>query len=437
MKKLLSLVLVLVIVMTSAVALADLASAKPTDPSANRGISIQPAGPNPWPTDRTSPTTGRNLDELLANEDEYQDGFMGMAVTGQYYPVMVQHCGFAGGVGIGAPFYGSYADVFYELAKSSAGHSRMCMIFNDFLPNYAGASRSTRVGYIWIRQEGDAPYFYQGAQVTDGGPTDVEKATTDLKLPWSGSRDVPWSQKVLFNGLAGSKQWLKYKYRIQPSELFSECNVVWDLAAAYNELLGADRSFENHNHTWKFGDMAVAGEDAEKIYVLFKDDSAKQLDAGKNTYYYYNSYYEYSPEENVYHRYMIEDLNNMDTSIPFEEYLVSNPKDPTEGNATTSGNTMTATLTKGREITFANVIIQYIDMSWDNGGECPLPRLTGTGNADYFMGGKRYTGVWQRNSYDDRTVFYGEDGQEISLQPGRTMIVMMDYKTNHRAVKYE
>ena len=58
------------------------------------------------------------------------------------------------------------------------------------------------------------------------------------------------------------------------------------------------------------------------------------------------------------------------------------------------------------------------------------------------MGGKHFKGVWSRETYEDRTVFYGEDGQEIELQPGRTMIVVMDYDTTVnkqlvREVRYE
>ncbi len=442
MKKLLSLMLVLAIVLTSAVALADLGSAKTADGGETRNIKIKPAGVNAFPTDGTSPTTGRKLADLMGL---YQDGFDGMVVTGKYYPIMVQHCGICNGFDIGAPFYGSYADIYYELAKSQAGHTRMCMVFNDFLPKYAGASRSMRVGYIWLRQEWNAPLFYQGSQTTNWGPTDVDRAISELKLPWSGSKDVPWEEKVLFDGYAGSKQWLRFKYRIQNSGLVSECNLVWNLPAAKNELLG-ERSFDDHNHTLKFGELPEGGEDANNIYVIFNAKGAKQLDSGKSQtvgheiYYYWNTLYQYEPEENVYYRYAIEDMENPEnTNLVFEEHLVADEViEATDNNGISGGMIMkSATLTKGEPITFSNVIVQYINMDWSYGGECPLPKLLGTGNADYFMGGKRYTGVWSREKYDDRTVFYGPDGEEITLQPGRTMIILMDYKTANRDVKFE
>ena len=437
LKKLISLLLVLALVLSCGAALADLNSATQTDPKANRGIKIKPAGDNPWPEDGTSPTTGRNLDEVA--DEYYEDGFGGMSITGKYYPIMVQHCGFAGGVDIGAPFYGACADIYYEIVKSQTGHTRMCMIFNDVLPTYAGGTRSTRVGYIWIRQEWNAPYFFLGRQTTNWGPTDVNRALENLNIVDSAANSIPWEEKYIFDGYAGSKQWLRFKYRLEG--LPAACNVLWNIANATTELLG-ERSFEDHNHTFKFGDLPEGGDDAENVYVIFNTQGAKQYDGTSGYWYYFNSMYQYDEDENVYYRYMIEDMENPDNgAIAFcEQRITDAVASLPEGyyDPIGAGYLLSATRVPGEEITFANIIVQYIDMDWSYGGECPLPTLKGTGNADFFMGGKHYTGVWQRETYDDRTVFYGQNGEEIALQPGRTMIVLMDYKTNGlRAVKYE
>ena len=437
LKKLISMLLALAIVLSCTAALADLTTATQIDPGAGRGIKIKPAGVNAWPEDGTSPTTGRDLAAVA--DEYYEDGFGGMAITGDYYPIMVQHSGICGGVSAGAPFYGSCADIFYEIPKSSAGHTRMCMIFNDILPTYAGGTRSTRVGYIWIRQEWNAPYFFQGRQTTNWGPTDVNRRIDELGLPDSTSNATPWNEKVLFDGYAGTKQWLKFRYRVKG--LPTEASAVWNIANAKTELLG-ERSFEDHNHTLKFGDLPEGGDDANTVYVMFNTQGAKQYDSGKDLYYYYNTMYQYDEDENVYYAYKIDDLENPDTgAVPFVEYRVTEPNaylpegayDPIE-----SGWLLDCTLVNGNDITFANVIVQYIDMDWSYGGECPFPNLKGSGNADFFIGGKHYAGVWDRgDSYDNRTVFYGPDGEEITLQPGRTMIVLMDWKTKNRAVLYE
>ena len=427
MKKFLCLLMFLAVTLSCVSAGADFAGATVVNKTEKRNITIHAAGNNEVP-EGISPTTGRSLDELA---DEAQEGFLGMAVTGEYYPVMVQHHGYAGGVGIGAPWYGSYADVYYELPKSNTGHTRMCMIFNDFHPKYVGGSRSTRVGYIWIRQEWNAPYFFAGMQ-EDSWPgrydTNVNHAIAALKLPSSYSDSVPAEQKVLFNGLDGAgKPWIAGKYRV--ANLPSGCNLIWDLPYEVTEVLGKGRTFANH--TWKFTDsLPETGDTAETVYVLYKKDKAATGDpSNPDAVYYFNSMFQYDEDENVYYRYMIADLKNPENgAVPFKEQYPE--------NVSIDGVTLKCTRVPGEEITFANVIVQFVEDKWP-AGECPYPILTGTGNAEYFMGGKHLKGVWNRNTYDDRTVFYGEDGEEISLQPGRTFIVIMDHNVSVREIRYE
>ena len=90
----------------------------------------------------------------------------------------------------------------------------------------------------------------------------------------------------------------------------------------------------------------------------------------------------------------------------------------------------------GDPITFNNVIIQQVDYQWINFTR-PNPKLIGSGNADYFMGGKHIAGVWERKDLTSRTVFYGEDGNEIEMQRGRTLIILMPYGEKGASVSYE
>lgn len=428
--------MILAIVLASVGASADIASAKTIDAASDRNIKIQPAGENTVP-EGVSPTTGRDFAEL---EDDLPEGFGGMVVTNKYYPVMVQHCGFLSAVGDAAPIFGSYADVYYELAKASSGYTRMCMIFNDYHPTLAGGCRSMRIGNVWIRQEWNAPVLYAGTQDTSASDqynSNVEEARRQLNIPNSTNSDLdtyPWNVRMFFDGLTGSKQYLKWKYRIE--DLDPECNLVWDVAGLVSGLLG-ERDFSDHNHTFKFGDLPEGGDDANDVYVLFRNDAVKNVD--DKGMFYFNSVYEYEPDENVYYRYAITDLEKpLENPIPFVEQRITNIVSKLAGNNELDGNKITSeTRTPGNAITFANVVIQYVDNKWPS-GEHPYPILYGTsGNADVFMGGKHYSCVWKRDGVDDRTVFYGEDGQEIPFQVGRTMIVQMDYATKHREVKYE
>ena len=96
MKKILSLILALSMLAGVSAALAD-----PTeiDGVTERNININRAGLNQSADEVIgegySPTTGRALDEIDA-----PDGFLGVAVTGQYQPIMVQISNSGNGIGV-------------------------------------------------------------------------------------------------------------------------------------------------------------------------------------------------------------------------------------------------------------------------------------------------------------------------------------------------
>ncbi len=432
MKRLLSILMILALTLGCTVASADYDAATVIDKNEQRNVKIHLAGDNEVPTGY-SPTTGRDLDELAA--EVVGDDAMGMAITGIYYPVLVQENGICGATGIGAPWYGASADVYYELPKSQTGHTRMCMIFNDVHPRYVGGSRSIRVGYLWIRQEWNAPYLFAGMQtgsVSTKYDTNCENEINRLKIPNSYSSKIPIEEKMMFNGLdGGGKPWLGGKYRVEGVP--SSCNLVWDLIYEVTEVLGKDRQFANH--AWKFTDeIPEGGDNAETVYVMFRKDKAATGDEDNpNDVYYFNSLYQYDAKENVYYRSMIRNLDNpTENTIPFLEQVAANCSTYKKKDV----KWLKCDRMPGDDITFANVIVQFVDEKWPT-GECPYPIMTGKGNAEYFMGGKHIKGVWSRDTYNTRTVFYDENGEEISMQRGRTMIIIMDKDTETREIRYE
>ena len=167
MKKLLSLVLAMVLVCSITAVLAE---PKAIDGLSDRKIKIHSAGLNPSAqemiADMISPTTGRQLEE-----NEIPDGFMGVAVTGQYQPIMVQISNASNGIGVSsngkyymaAPVNGTYADVVYEAPqKRSGSETRMSMIFSDLVPDYVGFVRSTRLTHCRLRQEWECIFCTSG-----------------------------------------------------------------------------------------------------------------------------------------------------------------------------------------------------------------------------------------------------------------------------------
>ena len=446
LKKLISLLLVLALCLSCAAALADAGSAKTADPEAKRNIKIQKAGANETPAG-ISPTTGRSLADVYA--EYFMDGdyaavnstWDGMAVSGQYFPIMSTHTGVNGATGEGAPFYGKAVDIYYEQPKYEPGVTRMVLLYNDVLPSFGGASRSLRCGHLFIRQEWNAPLFYMGCQDLDLSAkfhNDCNYWINALKLPASYNNDkLDPAQRLIFDGTNGGKGFLAYKYRFQ--QYPDSYNVLWDFAALKREYLGGAKDPADHPHALKFGDMTTEGDSAETVYVFFNTGAVYGTNASSEGTTYINSFYSWDEEEGQYYRYMITDLNNPENNpIPFTEQRIENATvgGPLAGDTGSRAGLAlkgeaVVTAEDDGAITFSNVIVQHIGMHWLR-SDAPYPNLTGTGNADYFIGGKHYTGVWNRDTLDDRTVFYGEDGQEISLQPGRTIIVQLDSFTADR-----
>lgn len=420
MKKLATLALALVLVLSMAAALADPVEIDGLTP---REIEIHKAGLNPSAEEMIaqgiSPTTGRKLAYI-----QCPDGFSGTVVTGVYQPIMVQISNANNGVGLMengepyavAPVNGSYADVVYEACQVMGGsETRMTMIFSDTVPDYVGFLRSTRLTHVRLRQEWDCVFCTSGYSNAD---VPNEWRAMGVKNPANRTEKDPG---IVYVGDVGlGKPWKKYVRRLKGikdanSELFEMAKILTDVVP---------RDHVPANHTWKFTDEKPSGGDsAEIIYVTF----------GQR--YNTDSRLEYDEEDNVYIRY-VEMAKTGD--LPYRESVLINPENVDEKNkkGTLSLRVKTDGRVPGNTITFSNVIVQSVTMKW-KGSNRPDPVLIGTGNADYFMGGKHYAGVWEREDYNSRTVFYGPDGEEIELQRGRTLIILMGYNNKSCAVSYE
>ena len=397
------------------------ALADPTavDGISDRKIQINSAGLNEDPQtmidNNISPTTGRNLLDL-----EIPDGFMGAAVTGEYKPMMVQISNASNGIGYStsgtlyklAPINGSYSDVVYEAPQEKNGNeSRMSMIFSDLVPDYVGFVRSTRLTHVRIRQEWDCPLCTSGYSVADV-PDEIK--ALGVKNPEGATPDDPG--KIFVGDFP--KVWKSYVWRLKGiSDANSE---IYQLAEIVNNVVPAD--YKAANHTFLFTDeVPEGGDDAEIVYVTFgnKYDTDSRL--------------EYDADRNAYIRYV--SFNKIEDQ-PYKDSKVVNPHKVQLTDS--DGKKVTKIAVDDRyedeEITFNNVIVQGIKMNWRDHVR-PDPELTGTGNADYFMGGKHIAGVWERKEMASRTVFYGADGNEIQLQRGRTLIILMPYQQKNQSEK--
>ena len=166
------------------------------------------------------------------------------------------------------------------------------------------------------------------------------------------------------------------------------------------------------------------GDDAGNVYILWNNTQQKNST--------HNILMQY--EDGQYYRYLLKNRSNPDAAEPVLDLQPSNITKVRTDN----GTMLEARLNigKGEQLAFSNVIVQYIPMEWYSNDEM-LGTLTGTGNADVFMGGKHYRAVWNRDTLQERTVFYGEDGKELPMLKGKTMIFLIDYQNQLREVAYE
>ena len=419
MKKLAALIFAIILIMTVP---AGFAETIVIDGLAPRKININKAGLNPSADEMIaqgiSPTTGRKLSTI-----EVPDGFLNLAVTGKYQPVMVQISNSNNGIGrtengklyAVAPVNGSYADVVYEACQAmGGGQTRMSMIFSDTIPDYVGFLRSTRLTHVRLRQEWNCVFCTSGYSSAD---VPAEWRAMGVKNPANGTEEDPGIAYVGDVGI--NKPWKKYVRRLKGTK--TPDNEVFELAKIVENIVPADHV--PANHTWKFTDELPAGGDpAEVIYVTFGNQ------------YSTDSRLEYDEDNNVYIRYV--QMEN-DADQPYRESILLEPENVDERqNGKLSFNVKLQDRVPGNMITFSNVIVQGIDMRW-KGSSRPDPILIGTGNADYFIGGRHIAGVWEREDYNSRTVFYGPDGNEIELQRGRTLIILMGYNNKGSQVSYE
>ena len=425
MKKLFCLMVTLALLLASVYGLADIAGASVADGTAARNITIQKAGENSAEAG-VSPTTGRTRSEVAVPE-----GFMGMAADGKYLPLMVQVTNSGSGLGNRAPWYASYADVTYEGAKTKNGVTRYTMVFSDTIPDWVGCVRSVRVQHVWLMAEWNVPFLYHGHQAIDGNTTGTDVSTAIRDLGYHVP-EAPQSAgaSLFYDGVTGAKAWNNYEYRVDEMGGVTD-SAVYDAAGIMKDVVSQE-TFTPKNHAFRFSaTLPEGGDDAGVVYVLWNKNNDKTGE--ENSPYYFNSLLEYEPSEGVYYRYIMKDRNNpnLNNLVPLEEMAPTNIKK-------IGGGKVSCSLTHGNQVAYSNVIVQFIETTWvEPSNEMPLATLTGSGNADYFMGGKHYSGVWNRDTLDDRTVFYDGNGQEISLQPGKTLIIMMDANMDVREIRYE
>lgn len=76
----------------------------------------------------------------------------------------------------------------------------------------------------------------------------------------------------------------------------------------------------------------------------------------------------------------------------------------------------------GEELLFDNIIVQYVNVAViDEVGRKKIDTV-GTGSVRIFRDGSIISGYWKKDSISERTRFFTENNEEISLKPGNTWV---------------
>lgn len=88
------------------------------------------------------------------------------------------------------------------------------------------------------------------------------------------------------------------------------------------------------------------------------------------------------------------------------------------------------TLEDGAPVAATNLVVQVVEVTDSNivdaaGNPSPEVELTGSGRAYLFRDGRVILGRWEREDLEDVTRFVTNDGDEITLAPGRTWVQLV------------
>ncbi|NLC33504.1 MAG: DUF3048 domain-containing protein [Clostridiales bacterium] len=274
------------------------------------------------------------------------------------------------------------ADIFYQVPNAGKGATKLMAMFSDQIPQAAGGSRSARTPFVDVARNWGAAFAYAGYPDEGAG----NKASVPIKL-----REGKMTRDNLSFNLLGEAYSQRISGYVSPHNLSANILKIQQTALK-NDVKFIPRPF-------LFTDaLPQDGQDARYLELRHFGEDAKTGNGNSASY----STFTYDEHRNAYVR-----TNSSGVYVDRDA-----PDTP---------------------IDFANVIIQRVRFSYSN-GYVQLNYLEGTGAADIFMGGKYIAGGWFRENLDSRTVFVDESGQEISLQRGKTFIVLTNDTT---LVKYE
>lgn len=283
------------------------------------------------------------------------------------------------------------ADWFFEMPTHKDGSMRGLALFMSELPEAAGPVHSGRVAMMSLREAFDAGIICWGVR-------EVNNITSVKK----------WVQEYRPAYRKGGR----YQYPL--IDLIDPTHQA-HFDAAYEETL-ISRARDGHQPMWSLlVNARMASEMATEEAALRAYPFSDTGDLGS------------APAQKItlVHR---EEKGEAGFS-----YVTTLDYDADSG-LYTYGREGVETVTDGAPMAYANVIVLRTDITWEGTAGAVIP-LVGQGTCEIFIGGTHQRGTWvranqekatEKNSLDAPLVFFGEDGEELTLRRGRTFVSIVD-----------
>lgn len=270
----------------------------------------------------------------------------------------------AAGVGKRAPWGIHEADVIYETMLYQTGQTRLACVFQSSYPHAVGPVRSARASHFYLREEWQAALVFAG----DAG----------IRARDAVQQEISFSSPLMLNSHRSA---LLKPYLSRQKGVKAPDNLSVDLAGLSSELL----SFPAKEFPLKRGTTSAAA--GISLHHL-------TLDWGNDAW---QTRLVYSESEDLYHMYR--------KDAPFLSF--PSAQERTEEQAV--------------PLAFQAVIVQYVHVDWLSRA-IPIPKNTGSGKADYLIGGRLIHGSWSRTDASSPTRYLDEAGEEMFLPDGKLYI---------------
>lgn len=262
----------------------------------------------------------------------------------------------------------SNADVIYE-APVEGSLTRLMGIFDNYDKlEKIGSIRSSRIYYCYFALEWDAIYCHFG------------QSKYALDFLQSGNIDT-------VSSLTAGNNFYRTSDRVAPHNCFISGEKINEAI----ESLEHRKKYEK-DYTGKFQFA-----EPDTIVELTSKKIATKVELG---YPINQPWFEYNSEDGQYYRYQYDDKHIDDQN--------------------------------NEQLHCSNIIVQFVNASIYPDGKSLDITLTGSGDGWYVTKGKAQKVTWKKDETMGRTKYYDKDGNEITLNTGKTWICMVqnEYSDN-------